>query len=220
VAVRSRWHSSWIYDELSPAETAVVAAFAVQTLGVNASMAGHAVTGNVLSGTEAVVLLPPPKVAARAYVDGQTSTPPPRFAKVVVVRGRARQPDVMEYKVGPILGCAVRKCDSPSMAPGASAIPIVADGAIPYAKRPVDMSDDTFVALSVSLVVELMPLLTSTFGKVFDWVPGCTTACHDPAAGRTQMTPYNDIAATNASRVSVIKFGWYTEKFEANWCVT
>ena len=66
--------------------------------------------------------LRPPKAAAKAYIAGETATPPPRFAKVTVVRGSIAKPDVMEYKVGPIHGCDVNACDDAVVAEGGTRV--------------------------------------------------------------------------------------------------
>jgi primary-amine oxidase len=201
---------SWIYDELSPAETAYVAEFVIRHMKINATMAGGDATGNCFSGTEAVTLIPPSKVHARAFVDGLVDEPPARYAKVVVVRGLQDLPDVMEYRVGPISGCNVGKCNEPKIDDRAPITPLTKPGAIPYAKRPYDTSDDTMLPLTFVAIKELMPMLSTEIGKIWDWIPGCAPGeCYDPAQGRSIIVPYNDISASSSSRISKYTLNWY-----------
>ena len=67
----------------------------------------------------------------------------------------------MEFSVGPILGCNTGQCDSPRMAPDARIETLVPAGAIPFAKRPVDPSDDTVLALSLEAIEEACAELRS-----------------------------------------------------------
>jgi hypothetical protein len=163
---------SWVYDELSPAETIYVAQYVVRKLKINATMSGGAATGNALSGTEAVSLIPPTKQHARAFVDGLTDEPPARYAKVVVVRGLEKVPDVMEYRVGPILGCSSLACSDPFIDSSSTITPLIAAASIPYAKRPYDVSDDTIDPACFAALGALKPLLITEFGKIWDFIPG------------------------------------------------
>jgi hypothetical protein len=213
---------AWVYDELSPAETAYVANWFMRNadFDVNASMAGGLVTGNALSGTEAVVVVPPPKDAARAYVNGTTDEPPPRMAKVTVVRGLATPPDVMVYQVGPLLGCDAGNCAAPSISPGSKIVPLTKPGQIPYAKRPYDLSDDTMLAPTFAAMYTLMPMLTAEFGKIWDWVPGCAPGeCWDNMEGRSMLVPYNDMSSSADSRISRYTLNWYrtAEQVQVQW---
>ena len=45
-----------------------------------------------------VDLIPPPKAAALAWLDSTATAPPPRFARVTVIRGAASPPDCMDYQ--------------------------------------------------------------------------------------------------------------------------
>ena len=121
-----------------------------------------------MSGTTAVELLPPPKAAAKAYIAGETATPPPRFAKVTVVRGSIAKPDVMEYKVGPLHGCDAGDCSAATVEPGSPLVPLLADGAVSFEKRPVDMTDSTSLVVVPGVLLELRELLVESFGPVFD----------------------------------------------------
>ena len=160
-------HRSWVYDELSPEETSFVANYAVHRLGINSTMAGGASTGNALSGTESVSLIPPDKLQARAFVDGATDLPPARYARIVVVRGLETPPDVMEYRVGPLLGCNHGHCSQPAIDDQSVITPLVKPGAIPYAKRPYDLGDDTIMQKSLEAVTELLPMFTAVFGQIW-----------------------------------------------------
>ena len=104
--------------------------------GTSASyFGGKPLKGDYITGTSAVELVQPPKADALAYVNGETDTPPKRFARVTIARGRRlalsacagqrtaslhgrvgvnrslASPDVMEYRVGPIHGCDAGDCD-------------------------------------------------------------------------------------------------------------
>eukprot|EP00965_Chrysotila_dentata_P081367 2686953-Pleurochrysis_carterae.AAC.2 len=92
-----------------------------------------------LSGTSAVELIEPPKDVAQRFLNGDGPAPP-RFARVTLVRGSADPPDVMEYKVGPILGCGTAGCDTASLET-ATIEPMLAPGAVPFQKRPYELSD-------------------------------------------------------------------------------
>ena len=180
---------SWIYDELSPVETRTVAEYAMRELDIKSSMAGQASTGNTLSGTESVVLIPPNKAAAQAYVLGETDVAPPRYAKVAVVRGLVVPPDVMLYRIGPLAGTPtdpyiVKDSKDPSI------VPLTKPGEIPYAKRPYDVNDDTSIKLSIPELTKLKPFLVEFLGPIWDWLPGCSTGsdCWDPEAGRSIMS--------------------------------
>ena len=165
---------AWIYDELNPAETKYAAEWFIKhaPFKVNSSMAYNSETGTAITGTEGVVLIPPPKAAARDYVDGVTNDPPPRMAKVVVARGLIPSPDVMEYMIGPLHGCNTGNCDNPSIDDDSPIVPLTKPGQIAFAKRPFDLSDDTQLIMSYKALKTLMPMLTAEFGKIWDWVPG------------------------------------------------
>ncbi|KAL6067132.1 tryptamine:oxygen oxidoreductase (deaminating) [Balamuthia mandrillaris] len=69
--------------------------------------------------------LAPPKAQALAYLNGESDTPPARYAMVTVYRGGRQVPDVMEYKVGPL--------------PEPTTIePLREDNEIPFSMRVVD----------------------------------------------------------------------------------
>jgi hypothetical protein len=182
---------SWICDELPPAETACVAEFVIRHMKINAAMAGGDATGNCFSGTEAVTLIPPPKVHARAFVDGLVDEPPARYAKVVVVRGLQDLPDVMEYRVGPISGCNVGKCNEPKIDGRAPCSHHPAHEARRYPVRQAPLRHErrhgaplTFVAIK-----ELMPVLSTEICKIWDWIPGCAPGeCYDPAQCRSSSS--------------------------------
>lgn len=213
---------AWIYDALSPAETVYVANWFIAhaDFPVNASMAYGVATGNALSGTEAVVAIPPPKAMARAYVDGLTNDPPPRMARVTVVRGLASPPDVMEYQVGPLHGCDAGNCSAPSIPDGSPITPLTQPGQIPFAKRPYDLSDDTMLRPVYAALKELMPMLTTEFGYVWDWIPGCAAGeCWNDQEGRSILEVYNDISSNNVSRISKYTLNWYSfgGEVQAQW---
>jgi|EP00945_MAST-04E_sp_MAST-4E-sp1_P001062 hypothetical protein len=209
---------SWIYDELSPAETRVAAIFAMQRLKIKSSMAGQASTGNSLSGTESVVLIPPNKKMARSYVAGDRDLPPPRFAKVAVVRGLVSPPDVMLYRIGPITGTP----SEPHIDEAKGEVtPLTAPGDIPYAKRPYDVNDDTSIKIAIPELQKLKPFLVEFLGPIWDWLPNCPAGseCWDPAAGRSIVVPYNDITSSAISRISRFSINWYKtgENVQAQW---
>ena len=216
---------SWVYDELSPAETRTIAKFVAKQLDVKPSMAGGRTTGNALSGTESVVLIPPDKAAARAYVDGKTDEPPPRYAKVAVVRGLASPPDVMLYRVGPLpIDPIAFSGDSPDLVLDDSITsiePLTSPGEIPYAKRPFDVNDDTSLLLAIPELQKILPFLVDFIGPVWDWLPGCPAGsnCWDPAAGRSLLVPYNDITSSATSRISRFSLNWYQsgDNVQAQW---
>lgn len=127
----------WIFDDLSASEVRAVAAYVIASRpGTSASyFGGKPLKGDYITGTSAVELVQPPKADALAYVNGETDTPPKRFARVTIARGRRlalsafagqrtaslhgrvgvnrslASPDVMEYRVGPIHGCDAGDCD-------------------------------------------------------------------------------------------------------------
>eukprot|EP00946_MAST-07B_sp_MAST-7B-sp1_P005058 g5058.t1 len=211
---------SWIYDELSPVETRTVAEYAMRELDIKSSMAGQASTGNTLSGTESVVLIPPNKAAAQAYVLGETDVAPPRYAKVAVVRGLVVPPDVMLYRIGPLAGTPtdpyiVKDNKDPSI------VPLTKPGEIPYAKRPYDVNDDTSIKLSIPELTKLKPFLVEFLGPIWDWLPGCSAGsdCWDPEAGRSIIVPYNDITSSSTSRISRWSLNWYKtgSNVQAQW---
>jgi hypothetical protein len=197
-----------VFDELTAAETRAVAAYVVAAMpGVKTSMfPDGGADGDYISGTSAVELIPPEKAAAVAYVDMKSDARPPRFAKVTVVRGSMI--DVMEYKVGPLKGCDENDCDAAYVTPGSPIVPLVADGAIPFEKRPMDMSDATvFEVLIPQVLTPLTSLLVQSFGSVWDesLIPGCGAACFSGEAGALFPFAFNDIESSDTTRVSKLR---------------
>ena len=210
-----------IVDELTAAETRAVAAYVVANIpGVKTTMYPDGGSeGDYMSGTSAVELLLPDKATALAYIDGKTDTRPARYARVSVVRGS--KVDVMEYKVGPLHGCDVNDCDSSYVEPGSPIVPLVADGTIPFEKRPVDMADATPLALASSVFDPLKGLLLESFGPIFSdmFYPNCGKECFSGEDGDVFPFAFNDILSSTKQRVSKIQFFWFNERtnFQAMW---
>ncbi|KAK9844758.1 hypothetical protein WJX74_006497 [Apatococcus lobatus] len=113
---------SHIFDQLSKEETDAITYFMIDNLGLF-NDSGHAraeLTDDVLTTME---LFPPLKAPALAYMDG-SGPKPDRFAIAIVLRGSI--PDVQEYLVGPL-----------PLSDASDIIPLHADGAIPFIKRPI-----------------------------------------------------------------------------------
>lgn len=202
-----------IFDELSAAETRAVAAYVIGEMpNVKTSMWGGAgPDGDYITGTSAVELIPPPKAAALAYVDGESNTPPPRYARVTIARGS--KIDVMEYRVGPIVGGKVEK--------GSPIVPLVEEGTIPFEKRPMDLGDTTPLLVADQAFPELKDLLIESFGPVWadSMFPGCGSECFSGKAGQLYPFAFNDISSTTKERISKIAFFWYMDQtnFQAIW---
>jgi len=208
----------WIFAELSAQEVRAVAAKAVTLLpgDVQTSMKGvYDASVDYISGTSAVELIAPPKKDARAFLEGDDdAVPPPRYAKVTVVRGSATPPDVMEYKIGPIYGCNLGNCGSSSLiSVGDDIVPLTKPGKIPWAKRPVDFGDSSLTPLITVSLQDLAPMLYGKFGPVFEFGSDCVPDCpaHDKNAGSIVPFAFNDILSTSTNRISKMLFFWSRE---------
>jgi hypothetical protein len=210
-----------IFDELTAAETRAVARYVVAHLpGVKTSMFGGGADADYITGASAIELLPPAKAAALAFVDGKTSTRPPRFARVSVARG-SRQ-DVMEFKVGPLHGCDANACDKAFVEPDSPLVPLLAPGQVSFEKRPMDMADSTWEPLLARVFRPLQPLLLASFGPVFPapLMPArCGAHCHSGGNGTVFVFQFNDVLSTRSRRVSKLGFMWHRDRpgFQAMW---
>lgn len=183
----------WIFAELSAAEVRAAARAAQAALPgrVLTSMAEWDASADYITGASAVELIAPPKAAARAWLDGASDAPPPRYAKVTVARGSVTPPDVMEYRVGPLRGCDAGDCGAARVdgGGGESVVPLTAPGEIAWAKRPVDLGERALDPLVAASLAALAPELRARFGDVFEYPPearcGDDALCpaHDAAAG-------------------------------------
>ena len=53
-------------------------------------------------------------------------------------------------------------------------------------------------------------MLTTEFGYVWDWIPGCAAGeCWNDQEGRSILEVYNDISSNNVSRISKLTLNWY-----------
>ncbi|KAJ8606333.1 hypothetical protein CTAYLR_010605 [Chrysophaeum taylorii] len=169
-----------LFFELSSEEVVEIAEFVRKMLPSETSLRGETVlTKNYLSGTSAVELLPVPKEEAVAYLRGGGPRPP-RLAKVTVLRGGM---DVTEFRVDLKEGL------------------IEPTSSYPFAKRPYDMGETSFLPLVEATVAQLKPLLEASFGSISVMMPFA----------------FNDISSTRESRVSTVRFFWVPENFQAMW---
>lgn len=100
-----------IFDQLSPSEYKSLVAFVTDDVKIaDTTMDGIENSNQALNRNYIVFmqLFPPPKKEAIAYLDRKTDTPPERYAIVTVNRGRQRPRDMMQYKIGPLVGGSVR----------------------------------------------------------------------------------------------------------------
>lgn len=195
----------WIFAELNSAEVRAVAAKAKYLLpgdDIRTSMSGpYSEAASYITGTSAVELIPPPKEAARAYLDGKIDEPPARYAKVTVARGETK--DVMEYKIGPIKGCDTGDCGSISV--GDEVTPLTKPGEVSWAKRPVDLGETWFMKLVSETVEPLSGVLLERFGPIFD------DYCDICPEGKVLPFSFNDIESNSTHRVSKMMFFWYRD---------
>ena len=209
----------WIFAELSAAEVRAVAAKAKLLLpgDVRTTMnADYSPDADYITGTSAVELIPPPKSAARAFLesDDDSVKPPPRYAKVTVARGSVDPPDVMEYKIGPLHGCDLGDCGSISLlSVGDEIEPLTKPGQISWAKRPYDMGEVSYFPLIQATLQPLSSLLFEKFGPIFDYGEDCSSDCpaHDPKAGSVTPFAFNDIESNSTNRISKMMFFWFEE---------
>lgn len=210
-----------IFDELTAHETKAVAAYVVANMpNVRTSMYPDGMPdGDYITGTSAIELIPPPKAAALAYIDHETDERPPRYARVTISRGSKR--DVMEYRVGPLHGCDLDACELSLVEMGSPMVPLVAEGSIPFEKRPMDVADVSPLALSALIFPPLKDLLLESFGPVFnEWLlPGCGVECFTGSAGQLFPFAFNDILSTSTERVSKVQLFWFVDpsQFQAMW---
>jgi len=202
----------WIFAELNSAEVRAVTAKAKDLLpgdDIRTSMSGpYSASASYITGTSAVELIPPPKKAARAYLDGVIDDPPARYAKVTVARGESK--DVMEYKIGPIKGCDSGDCSSISV--GDEITPLTKPGEISWAKRPFDVGETWQLKLIFEVLEPLSGILLERFGPIFDYSDDCDTCPeHDISMGKVFAFPFNDIESNSTHRVSKMMFFWYRD---------
>ncbi|CEM04618.1 unnamed protein product [Vitrella brassicaformis CCMP3155] len=192
-----------IFDELSPAEIKCVLAHVGKEMGV-AAVYDPTDGLNYAEGPEAVALYHPLKSEALQYVDGLTDTPPPRYAKVTVVREGRSAPDLVEVKVGPIEGSR----DEPSIPAGSPITQLTDDGHITYTRRPgqavFNAREEWFVNRTLA---ELEEVLTESFGNVWPQFDSW-----DPKMGVVGGFLRADIQSTDASRISRTLLMWFPDE--------
>lgn len=214
----------WIFDDLCPEEMRVVAEYVMAELpGTLPTGFGANLKADFISGASAIELIQPPKAEALRFLDNPSSSPPPRFARVTVVRPTRDPPDVMEFRVGPLRGCDVARCSEPWIdADEGEVTPLLPDGQVSLQKRPMDMGDNSLDSLIQATLIPIKDLLVASFGKV--WPPTVIPISNesvwsDGSEGKVWYFVFNDIASTAELRISRVDFFWVEsdEEFQANW---
>lgn len=151
---------SFLFNELSAQEMAD----AERVLRSSLPALGDSAGSKSLSSDRlhSLDLVPPPKAAALAYLDG-SSPAPGRYARAIVVRGS--QGDVMEYQVGPLAGGGAN----------ATVVPLRQPGEIPFAKRPGDPAEFATASARKDAQVLQEVFLNITGGKCYGLEAPCST---------------------------------------------
>ena len=138
------WHprSADVFNQLTLEELGVVQAYLTAALDLHDPTATPGMATPLQNFLSRIELLPAPKEAALAHLDGLTGEAPPRYARATVARGAARPRDVMEYRVGPL----------PLDPATATLEELRAPGEVPFTKRPLDVTTASWPEAAVGQV--------------------------------------------------------------------